>query len=386
MAYGRSEIPEKLIQILHGFTIAVLQNKPVNIPRFAIEYFTCLMESKERNNRFELTQLRPRRGFTIDIDDSEKMDDEFAEKMVDIAARIAPSRRICVAAEPYNPEADEEVNVGDKDRNTNSCHEKTPEQIKRLMEVCRKIVFFNDLDSTELAEVLNAMFMRTVLPDEDIIEQHEDGDNFYVIDSGKFEAKIDDVVSGNKKVVMVYDNEGFFGELALMYNSPRSATVTAVTEGILWTLSRQSFRKYVLNRAAKRRRAFDELLHSAPILKDLTPYQRALLADNFQQKCMKKGEIIFREGDLGDIIYFIMDGVVSVKKKHGPNEEEFSRIGKGGYFGELALLSPKPRAASVYAVTDVTLAMLDVQSFERLLGSYISLMKNKTVDYESADN
>ncbi|KAM7538091.1 hypothetical protein Aperf_G00000069545 [Anoplocephala perfoliata] len=381
MAYRRSEIPEKLIRILHGFTTAVLQNKPVNIPRFAVEYFTGLMKRNEaRNEGFELTQ----RGSTIDED--EIMDNEFAEKMVDIAAQMPPARRVCVTAEPYNPDEDENFNDGDKDECTNSFYEKTPEQIERLMEVCRKIVIFSDLNNAELIEVINAMFIRTVLPEEDVIKQYEDGDNFYIIDSGKFEAKIDDMTSGNKKVVMVYDNEGFFGELALMYNSPRSATVTAVTGGILWTLSRQSFRKHVLNHAARRRRAFDELLQSVPILKDLTSNQRASLADDFQGKCMRKGEIIFREGDPSDTIYFIMDGMVVVKKNNGSNEEEVKRISKGGCFGELALLSPKPRAASVYAATDVTLAMLSVQSFERLLGPYASLMKNKTVNFGSADN
>ena len=51
----------------------------------------------------------------------------------------------------------------------------------------------------------------------------EEGDNFYVIESGQFKAtKVD---GNNEKLLFTYRGEGAFGELALMYNCPRAATV-----------------------------------------------------------------------------------------------------------------------------------------------------------------
>ncbi|VDM34248.1 unnamed protein product [Hydatigera taeniaeformis] len=375
MANEQPDVPEGLIKLLQDFTVSILQNKPKNIPRFAVSYFTRLANNSESSMRSELA----------DTDNSEVMDDEYAEKMREMAAQRSSTRRDSVTAEPFNPDEEEEENEGVPGGRRSSYYEKTPEQIARLKNVCRKIVLFSELDEAELIDVINAMFLKTAEPEEDIIKQHDDGDNFYVIDSGKFEVKIEDRISG-AKVVKVYEDEGFFGELALMYNSPRSATVTAVTEGILWALSRQSFRRHVLAHAAKRRRAFIELLHSVPILQDLTPHQRMSLADNLQRKLVPKSETIIREGDPGDALFFVMDGVVSVKRRQGSSEKELGKIEKGGYFGELALLSNKPRAASVYAVTDVTLAVLGVESFERLLGPCISLMKNQALDYEGQED
>ena len=54
-------------------------------------------------------------------------------------------------------------------------------------------------------------------------KQGEDGDNFYIIETGKYSAIIN--TDEGPKTVMEYDNEGNFGELALLYNMPRAASV-----------------------------------------------------------------------------------------------------------------------------------------------------------------
>lgn len=61
-----------------------------------------------------------------------------------------------------------------------------------------------------------------------VIQQGDEGDNFYVVDEGLFE-----VFVNGKKVVEIGPG-GSFGELALMYNTPRAATVKAVNDGVLW--------------------------------------------------------------------------------------------------------------------------------------------------------
>lgn len=66
-----------------------------------------------------------------------------------------------------------------------------------------------------------------------------------------------------------YENSGSFGELALMYNLPRAATIQAVTEGSLWAMDRQTFRRIVLNAAYKKRKMYESLLEKVPMLKAL---------------------------------------------------------------------------------------------------------------------
>lgn len=124
----------------------------------------------------------------------------------------------------------------------------------------------------EMSQVLDAMFEKLCTEGEHIIDQDDDGDNFYVIQrclfitfliyvfmgytsrwqnifikcqnmtsdhttfffSGTFNISVK--VDGADKLVGCYDNKGSFGELALMYNTPRAATIIATSPGALWCL------------------------------------------------------------------------------------------------------------------------------------------------------
>ena len=68
-----------------------------------------------------------------------------------------------------------------------------------------------------------------------------------------------------------------FGELALMYNCPRNATIIAQSEGILWALDQAVFRRIVVGAAARKRRSYESLLEGVPMLSELTEYERANL-------------------------------------------------------------------------------------------------------------
>ena len=83
-----------------------------------------------------------------------------------------------------------------------------------------------------MQNILDAMEERHVNNNEVVIQQGDDGDNFYIIESGTYDILIGE--PGNK--VGQYNDSGFFGELALMYNMPRAATIKAVSNGTLWSL------------------------------------------------------------------------------------------------------------------------------------------------------
>ncbi|XP_011876087.1 PREDICTED: cAMP-dependent protein kinase type II regulatory subunit isoform X2 [Vollenhovia emeryi] len=286
------------------------------------------------------------------------------------------SRRKSVFAETYNPEEDEE------DDGFKMVHPKSDEQRQRLSESVKNILLFRALDEEQMADVLDAMFEKTVQPGEFIIRQGDDGDNFYVIERGKFEVYVKDP-AGMDNHIHTYDNRGAFGELALLYNMPRAATVKAFTSGTLWAMDRQTFRRILLKSAYKKRKMYENLINKMPMLKSLEPYERMNLADALVPKQYSDGEQIIRQGDTADGMYFVEDGVIRITRlgEHG-REIEITRVPAGGYLGELALVTHKPRAASAYAVGDIKLAFLDVEAFERLLGPCMELMKRNIDDYE----
>ncbi|KAH0808665.1 hypothetical protein GEV33_014120 [Tenebrio molitor] len=159
------------------------------------------------------------------------------------------------------------------------------------------------------------------------------------------------------KHIHTYENSGSFGELALLYNMPRAATIKAHTDGSLWAMDRQTFRRILLKSAFKKRKMYESLIESVPMLKTLQPYERMNLADALVPKTYTSGDRIIKQGDAADGMYFVEDGVVIISVLDDSGKEvEINRLGKGGYFGELALVTHRPRAASAYAEAEVKLA------------------------------
>ncbi|XP_013786013.1 cAMP-dependent protein kinase type II regulatory subunit-like, partial [Limulus polyphemus] len=115
----------------------------------------------------------------------------------------------------------------------------------------------------------------------------------------------------------------------------------------------------------------------------LQPYERMNLCDALMPKTYPDGEMIIKQGDAADGMYFVEEGVVRiVMMSESDEEKELLRLIKGQYFGELALVTHKPRAASAYAVGSVRLAFLDVHAFERLLGPCMDILKRNIDEYE----
>ena len=207
----------------------------------------------------------------------------------------------------------------------------------------------------------------------------DDGDNFYVIDSGIYEIHVSKESDfGNPFKVGEYNQTGSFGELALMYNQPRSATIIANTDGILWVMGRQTFRKLVLKHAFRKRQLYENFLRELELLQSLTDYERSNVADALIPIEYVQGETIIQQGEDGDRMFFIEDGECDIYM----NEKFHKRLGKGEYFGELALLNHEPRSATIVAATPkVKLASLEVESFERLLGPCMDLIHRNTSKY-----
>lgn len=84
-----------------------------------------------------------------------------------------------------------------------------------------------------------------------IIKEGDRGDVLYLVVSGEYECT--KIIGGNSKYLKTYKTEDIFGELSLMYNANRAATITCSKEGILFSLDRQTFTNIVQESSIKRR-------------------------------------------------------------------------------------------------------------------------------------
>ncbi|XP_056128503.1 cAMP-dependent protein kinase type II-beta regulatory subunit [Rhinichthys klamathensis goyatoka] len=385
------EIPEGLTELLQSFTVEVLRNQPGDLLEFALQYFTRLKENETRGGAFgnehnsasragkavnfieEAMQIDSENGEEDDDDDD---DEEFVAPVINRFVR-----RASVCAEAYNPDEDEE------EREPRVTYPKTDEQRQRLQEACKDILLFKNLDQEQISQVLDAMFEKVVVTGEHIIDQDDDGDNFYVIERGMFDIELK--ADGTTRIVGSYDNRGSFGELALMYNTPRAATIIATSPGALWCLDRLTFRRIILKNNAKKRKTYEAFIGTLPLLTSLEVSERMKVVDVLSTKVYNSGEQIIAQGDLANSFYIVESGHVRITMKRSKSkndtedeEVEIATCSRGQYFGELALVTNKPRAASAYAMDNVKCLVMDVQAFERLLGPCMDIMKRNIANYE----
>ncbi|XP_066916073.1 cAMP-dependent protein kinase type II regulatory subunit-like isoform X2 [Clytia hemisphaerica] len=333
-----------------------------------------------------LTRCKKKKGDQNGGGPSESLLQEIKEEMggpdmMDEPAFKPPpkrGRRQAVAAESYDPMADD-----DKDENV-IFYTKTDEQLKCLQEAASNIIFFKKCDKEQRQVLFNAMFEKKVTQGETIIRQGDDGDNFYVIDKGEYDIFVKDSNGEEKKVASL--TEGFFGELALLYNCPRNATIVSASDyGVLWGLDQKTFRQVVVKATARKRAVFEELLKGVSMLDSLQGDELMNLTDALDEVSYAQEQEIIREGDAASEMYFIMQGkaVVRAMDKNTKSQKDIVELDRGQYFGELALVLKKPRVASVFAMTENTkCAVLDINAFERLLGPCVDIMKRNIEKYE----
>lgn len=215
-----------------------------------------------------------------------------------------------------------------------------------------------------------------------VISQGDTGDFFYIVEKGSFDiyinqsGQVEPGADGMGNKVSGVEAGGSFGELALMYNAPRAATVVSAEPGCtLWALDRVTFRRILMESTFARRRMYENFLEEVPLLASLTPYERSKIADALETQKFAPGDIIIKEGDPGHSFFLLEAGEADAHKGDIGEDTKVLHYKKGDFFGELALLNDAPRAASVVASTDVKVATLGKNAFQRLLGPVEGILR-----------
>lgn len=278
-----------------------------------------------------------------------------------------------------------------------------------LLEACNANVLFRTVNATELESIVDVFTSRICEANEIIIRQGEtDGKHFYVVEEGSCEVLIqapgqhragESISTGQ-----LLRKGDTFGELALMYSTPRAATIKAKTTMRLWTLDRRHF-KAILSKSRKERLQEQVALLSpisidgSPSLCELLSSDRlSALASAMERETFSRGDVILRQGSRGDFFYVIVSGRVKVyriseeegnaQRSAGDGSNfggEVSELTRGMYFGERALLTSDVRAATCVADSDVALLTMTRQVFTSLIGSLRELQANVANERSGTD-
>jgi len=188
------------------------------------------------------------------------------------------------------------------------------------------------------------------------------------------------------RVLRVIGAGEHFGELALMYNAPRSATVVARTDSVIWAVDRFSFRRIQTAVCTQKINQYIRFLRKVELLAPLAEYERHKIAEALQENIYTPGEVICQEGDRGEEMFIVALGTVVITKKGADGRVvEVQRMGPGQYFGEVALMGNEVRIATAAAASDtkdsVWLLHLEKAAFDQLLGPLKDIMTQKMLQY-----
>ena len=251
--------------------------------------------------------------------------------------------------------------------------------IKALLEkVVVANILFSSYSSTEHSAIVDAFAKEEATEGSYVIRQGDSGDNFYVVESGILEIYVKGP-DGESKVGSTLGPGSAFGELALMYNTPRAASIKATSKCVLWTIDRNTYRGIVVYYKFLRNKQYIEFLKNVEIMDKklgvvMTEAELEKMVASLEREQYEPGDAIIRQNNKGDQFYIIADGEVNVVKTTDGKDEKLAVLKQGNYFGEKALLKEDVRQASCIAETKVTCLSLGREDFIDMMGTLEDMM------------
>lgn len=364
------DLPNDVIGFMHDWLLTFSgqkQNHQINMEKQELdelrkEYKKYLKKYQSTGDKEMLVESHS--------EHSDNEDDDQVEELVSINAKRGGEARgrSSVSAEVYGKYYKKEDFVP-------KVIVKSKEQKTRLLSIAHKSFILSSLDEKDLNTVLDAMEEKPFFAGEVVITEGERGDLLYVVEKGELECF--------KKGIFLktyYEGESF-GELALLYNAPRAASIKAKTDSVLWALDRLTFNHIVKDAAIKKREQYETFLKTIELLNNINGYELSQICDAVKTRYYNSGDRIIRESDDGDDFFIVVEGTAYAEKTIAGKVQKVKDYTTGDYFGELALIKNEPRAASVIASSKCTLISLDRKSFKRLLGPIENILKRSADSY-----
>uniref|UniRef100_A0A182NTB8 cGMP-dependent protein kinase n=1 Tax=Anopheles dirus TaxID=7168 RepID=A0A182NTB8_9DIPT len=239
--------------------------------------------------------------------------------------------------------------------------------------------FFKNIDSLQIREIVDSMYSREFRKGEYVIHAGEAGSHLYISAAGEFE------VIKDGKVLGAMGPGRAFGELAILYNCTRTASIRVLCDSRVWVLDRRVFQQIMMRTGMQRIEENVNFLKSVPLLKHLSNDVLTKIADVLEVEFYPAGAFIIRQGAAGDTFFLISQGTVKVTQRLPGRsvDEEIRILVRGEYFGEQALIREDKRTANIIAMSPgVECLTLDRESFTKHIGDLCELQEKNYGDEE----
>ena len=426
------ELKEFLTNVCESMCLDALETKPKDLPNYMINYlqnkYGYSSSGLQYEEKKELEKLRSDVEIFRDMDEHTyyaelqkqvkkeiKVNDKKSKNPPKPKPRLPPDEIIVSDDEDYNDMDEIDPNLDNVEfiqkcnlnnrrvAVTENCVNdeddlgqiKTYKKSHELIEFMRinliKSPIFCELPQDILRQCIDAMEEKDVPAVTDVFKQGELGDSFFFVEEGELECKMQFTKvtkEGNRKkiekfepkLVKIYGPGDYFGELSLLFHTPRRGTVKAVNDAKLYFLKRSVYKKIL-------RRANEEaisrkinIFKKVPILESLTDEELIKLDDISKEAIYYNGETIIKENEISNVMFFIDKGkcIGTQTEENGKLPVKTKDYREGDIIGERALLKGEKRQENIIANSDyVKVICLDRFSFKNNLGSLEQiLMRN----------
>ena len=233
------------------------------------------------------------------------------------------------------------------------------------------IPLFSDLSREDFLAVLGAVEAKAFDAGESIVVEGDPGHAMYAIAQGR--VGVIRAIDGGPGRRVAQMNEGdFFGEMALLSDSPRLATVVAETASVMLEFARSSLEQLLARHPEVavaierfyRDRLLANLLRSSPLLHPLSEEQKQAIAGHFKSEIYGDRDVIIEEGHKGDAIYLLLRGRCRVFHRDPVrNQVKYPAMREGDTFGEIAVVLDQAASACVAADGPVVVLSLPAETF-----------------------
>lgn len=254
----------------------------------------------------------------------------------------------------------------------------------RCFAFLRTVPILFEIDDTALWDIARSAESREFAAGERIVTQGDDRSEsrFYVIRSGSADVLRRDR-SGMERIVARLSVGSYFGELGLLTNQARNATVRVHGPVPLQAYSFDALTFHrriaehvlvfrVLRERERRRRTGEDgrgrlRIKELDLLQRLPQLDLEFVLEHAEHRWFPERAAIIQQGDPGDRFYILLEGSVRVLR----DGEAIAELGPGDFFGETALLLDMPRNASIVASEHALTWSITRAAFQRLVGGYL---------------
>ncbi|WIG93686.1 cyclic nucleotide-binding domain-containing protein [Myxococcus sp. SDU36] len=242
-------------------------------------------------------------------------------------------------------------------------------------EGAQRLPILSQVSRETFVALLEALQVRAFFPGQTVVEEGTPGASMFAMVEGRADV-MRALEDGQRRSVGTVTPGDFFGELALISEGPRLATVVATERAVLLELTRQHLEAVAARHpdvtavveAFYRRRMVENLLRSNPLFNQLTPAQKAAVSRDFELRSFAAGEALMTQGQPGDAFYVLLRGRCTpwLEQPHG-RRVALSELREGDVFGEISLLLDKPVSVTVRAEVASVVLRLERDAFQKHL-------------------